>query len=166
MRRVALVLAAVVGAACSPTPPPADTATAGGTTMAQAGSVELTGRVAVVGSAPMNTQVVVQTERGSFAVEGPLRDEIRALSGARVTVAGLMARDRITPTRYHVVSVDGRPVLFGTVQRAADGTLALRLEDGSVVSLQGATTALRPGQKAWVQGPTAVRVQVFGIVKP
>lgn len=166
MRRAALLLAAVVGAACAPTPPPADTATVGGATMTRSGEAELTGQVAVVGSAPMNTQVVVQTDRGSIRVEGPLRDEIRALSGARVTVHGRMARDQITPTHYRVVSVDGRPVLFGTVTRAADGTLALQLEDGSTVALQGATTPFRPGQKIWVQGPASVRVQVFGIVKP
>lgn len=165
MRRAALALAVLVGAACAPTPPPADTAAMGGTAMMQSGDGEVTGEVAVVGSAPMNVQVVVQTGRASVRVEGPLRDEIRALSGARVSVQGRMGRDQITATRYRVISVDGRPVLFGTVERAGDG-LALRLDDGSVVALQGATTAFRPGQKVWVQGPTSVRVQVFGIAKP
>lgn len=166
MRRVILVLAATAGAACAPAPPPADSASAGATSMTQTGSGEVTGEVAVVGSAPMNVQVVVRSAGSSVRVEGALRDEIGRLSGAQVAVSGRMGRGTIEASRYRVISVDGRPVLFGTVERAADGSLALRLDDGGTVSLRGATTAFRPGQRIWVQGPTSVQVQVFGIARP
>ncbi|HEX8674720.1 MAG TPA: hypothetical protein VF710_22670 [Longimicrobium sp.] len=154
-----LVLMAVVLAACTrpASVPPAD----GG-----AQEERVVGVPASVGSAPMNVRTVVAAEGGgSVYVTGPLAAEIRALSGARVEVRGRRAADRaLVASDYDVLSVNGRPVFMGTVQRATDGTLQLRTRNG-IVRLQDAPAAFRPGMKVWVQGPGSVTVQTYGVIQ-
>ena len=156
MRRVLLTLALAALAGC--TTPPA----AGG------GAPErLAGRLAVVGSAPMNVQVSLQTADGrSVYLTGPLAAELRALSGAEVEVEGRMEGGAFAARGYRIRSVDGRPALVGTVEAAPGGGLQLRLEDGSAVRLGGGADRLRAGQKVWVQGPTQVQVQTYGVIVP
>ena len=154
-----LVLIAVVLAGCTrpASVPPADGA---------AQEERVIGVPASVGSAPMNVRTVIAAEGGgSVSVTGPLAAEIRALSGARVEVRGRRAADRtLVASDYDVLSVNGRPVLMGIVERATDGTLQLRTRTG-VVRLQGAPAAFRPGMKVWVQGPGSVTVQTYGVIR-
>ena len=123
----------------------------------------------VVGSAPMNVQLVLQDERGrSTQITGPLAAEIQRLDGARVQVWGQMVGQAFQPSGYQVLSVDGRPVEMGIVERAPDGGVQLRRADGQIVRLAGAASQLRVGQKVWIQGPTttAVQVQTYGVISP
>ncbi len=132
-----------------------------------AGENRVLGRVAVVGSAPMNVSVVVQDASGrDTRIDGPLAGEIRQLAGAQVEVRGRLANRAIQATDYEIRAVNGAPVEMGVVQRAADGSLQLRKADGRTVSLMGATSQFRVGQKVWVQGPAAVRVQSYGVITP
>lgn len=153
--RAALLLAAVLLTACVP---PAN----------GPGGVEtLRGRTAVVGSAPMNVRTALQAADGrSLTLTGPLSAELGRLSGAEVEVEGRVAGGEMEATAYRLISVDGRPALVGTVEPAPGGGLQLRLEDGSAVRLGAGAEALRAGQRVWVQGPTQVQVQTFGVIAP
>ena len=163
-----LLAAAAVAALAAACTPAARSAEAGQGAPPQAGDTVVVGEVAVVGSAPMNTHVVVTPEgRRSVRVEGPLARELASLSNTRVSVRGQMRGGGMLATSYELLSVNGAPALFGTVERAPGGGMHLRLADGSRVALLGpGTTNLRPGQKAWVQGPASVQVQVYGVVTP
>ncbi|HYR10652.1 MAG TPA: hypothetical protein VEQ60_22940 [Longimicrobium sp.] len=155
MIRAALALA--VGALAACTPPAA----------ARGGPERLAGRVAVLGSAPVNVRLALQTADGrSVYVTGPVLAELRALAGAEVEVEGRMEGGAFRASGYHIRSVDGRPVLEGTVEAAQGGGLQLRLRDGSAVRLGGGADRLRAGQKVWVQGPTQVQVQTYGVIVP
>ncbi|WP_420126619.1 hypothetical protein [Longimicrobium sp.] len=154
MIRAALALAAAL-AACAPA------ATRGG------GPERLAGHVAVVGSAPMNVRLALRTADGrSVYVTGPVSAELRALAGAEVEVEGRMERGAFAASGYRIRSVDGRPVLSGTVEAAPGGGVQLRLPDGSAVRLGAGAEQLRAGQKVWVQGPTQVQVQTYGVIVP
>jgi hypothetical protein len=153
-----LLLMALTLAACtrpSSVPPPG------------AQEVRVVGVPAAVGSAPMNVRVFLRPEKGEGVyVTGPLSGEIRSLSGAQVEVRGRRGPDRtLEASDYDVLSVNGRPVTMGVVERATDGALHLRTRDGGMVRLQAAPAAFRPGMKVWVQGPGAVTVQSYGIVR-
>lgn len=160
--RALLPLALAVLAGC---PPPAPRAQE---------PERLAGRVAVVGSAPMNVRLSLRTAdgRGVF-LEGPAAAELRALGGVEVEVEGRMEGGVFQARGYRVVSVDGRPVLVGVVEAAPGGGLQLRLADGAAVRLAGGADRLRAGQKVWVQGPEQaqgsvrqVQVQTFGVIVP
>ena len=127
----------------------------------------LAGRVAVVGSAPANVRITLQTADGrTVYVGGPAAAELRALAGTEVEVDGRMEGGAFQAAGYRLISVDGRPALVGTVEAAPGGGLRLRLEDGSAVRRGGAADRLRAGQKVWVQGPTPGQVQTFGVIVP
>jgi hypothetical protein len=169
MRRAILFFSFVM-AACTPQNGEANSSPTPGAMAAD--TVVMRGTVAVVGSAPVNTAVVVRGANGeSSRIDGPLASEVGRLSGAEVEIVGVRQPDpmyghSIHATHYQVRSVDGRPVVMGVVERGADGQLQLRAEDGSVLRLAGGTTELRPGQKVWVQGPATVQVQSFGVIRP
>lgn len=157
MIRAAVVLAmAALAGGC--TPPAA----------ARGGEPEwLAGRLAVVGSAPVNVRLSLQMADGrSVYVTGPAAAELRTLAGAEVEVEGRMEGGAFEARGYRIRAVDGRPVLSGTVEAAPGGGLQLRLEDGSAVRLGGGADRLRAGQKVWVQGPTQVQVQTYGVIVP
>lgn len=157
MRAVLAVLVAL--AACTPAP---------GAAPAPDGTVVRSGTVRVVGSAPVNVNVVLQEEGGSTYLTGPLAGELRNAAGARVEITGRMEGRYLAATDYRVVSVDGNPVWMGIVERTASGATVLRTANGEAVPLVGAADRLRPGQKVWVQGPTetAIRVQTYGVLRP
>ncbi len=158
--RCCLVLLAATLMACTPPASNSSPQRAGG-------PPSVAGTVRVVGSAPMNVQVVVEDSVGrSTTVAGPLVAEIQRLSGAQVELRGRMDRGVLTATSYEIRAVNGAPVEMGVVQRATDGSLLLRKADGRTVSLMGATSQFRVGQKVWVQGPAAVRVQSYGVITP
>lgn len=163
--RALALLAAVAVVACAPRNDEVPAPGSGGGAAVQEDS-RVVGQVSVVGSAPMNVRVVVRPDGGGppVAVTGPLAEEVRRLGGARVEVRGRRSGAEIEASDYDVVSVDGRPVVQGVVERAPDGTLQLRRRDGATVRLQGGTDPLRPGQKVWIQGPTTISVQTYGVI--
>lgn len=161
-----VILTWIALAACTPpgAQPPAsvpDTQTVGETV--------LIGVPRVVGSAPVNTRLVLSREGGQQTeIVGPLAAEIRQLDGAQLEVSGRLVRQQLQVSGYRIRAVDGRPVEMGVVEAAPGGGLQLRKADGTVVRLAGGAAGLRAGQKVWVQGPTAVTVQVqtFGVIAP
>ncbi len=124
------------------------------------------GTVRVVGSAPLPQVVVNEPGGRSVRVTGPLAAEVRRLGGAEVEVWGRASGGAIEAAGYDVRSVEGRPVVAGTVERAPDGGLQLRRRDGGTVRLSGTVAELRPGQKVWVQGASTVQVATWGVISP
>lgn len=124
------------------------------------------GTVRVVGSSPVNVSVRIQGDGTSAEVRGPLTPEIRRLAGAEVEAWGMREGDLLHVERYRIRAVDGSPVRVGVVEAAPGGGLRLRTDEGELIALGGGIGSLRPGQKAWVQGVTAVRVQTYGVISP
>lgn len=151
--------------ACAPQPngtpndaPPASAAAAADTTVV--------GTVRVVGSMPVSTQVVVHPEGGqSTAISGALAREIGELSGAVVLVRGRPDGRGLEATDYEIRSVDGRPVVMGTVERIDDGVAHLRTRSGEIVHVNASGMPFRVGQKIWVQGQQTLRVQSYGVIR-
>jgi hypothetical protein len=157
-----LILLIVATAGCvSPSPAPVRSASGG----AAAGD-SLLGTLRVVGSAPMNVRLTLQTATGSTTVSGPLGDELRRLAGAEVVLRGRSNGTDFVATDYRIRSVDGRPVTMGTVLSASGPYLQLRTAEGEIVYLVSPPPQIQPGQKVWVQGPRGVIVQSYGTVKP
>lgn len=168
MRRMAGI-AAFAGLVTACAAPGASTqgAAAGGADRAE-------GIVRVVGSAPLDVHVIVQPDGAeAVRVTGPLRDEIRRLSGARVVVHGDLERSeapiasrQLEATDYQIVSINGQPVVLGTVQGRTGGWTVLRTRDGETVYLSGVPESVRTGQTIWVQGQHSLIVQSFGVLDP
>lgn len=170
MRTTTILLAAVLMSAC--TPQNGETVNSSPSPQQTADTTAMRGTVAVVGTAPVGSAVVVRGANGASArIDGPLAAEIGRLSGAEVEVTGArrsdaMYQNAITATGYTVRAVDGRPVVTGVVEQGSGGQLRLRTEDGRLIQLSGGATHLRAGQKVWVQGPETVQVQTFGVIRP
>jgi hypothetical protein len=110
--------------------------------------------VRVVGSLPVDVRVVVAPATGrTVEVRGPLREEIRRLSGAEVAVYGPRENDIIEATDYQVRSVDGAPVIVGTVEAARDWQRADGRMAGSEVNRDRARMAWRV---TWKDEPAVV----------
>lgn len=170
--RALLLLIAAALAACAPpaeVPPDSTPAPARETTAAE----RLVGTVRVVGSAPINVQVVLQPENGrSVRLTGPLQAELRELSGAEVAVTGAvgpapdpMVDRQIEVGDYEVLAVNGEPVVMGVVERRTSSWTILRTPAGEMVYLASAPEEMQVGQKVWVQGPRARIVQSYGVVR-
>jgi hypothetical protein len=134
----------------------------------------VTGIVRIVGSAPINVQVVLQPESGrAIRIAGPLAAEIEKLSGAHIAVRGTMeaAPDpmvsrQVQVRSYEILSVDGQPVTMGTVEGHVNNWTLLRTAEGELVYLAGPPDRFRTGQKVWIQGPAARIVQTYGVITP
>lgn len=138
---------------------------------ARGGGDVMTGRVGLAGSAPVDVRVALHPAQGPGVwIDGPLRAEIGRLTGAQVEVRGRLDAGTLTAHGYRIVSVDGRPVLMGTVEAAEGGGLRLRTDEGRTVRLGSPPPEIRAGQKVWVQGPgdpaVQVQVQTFGVIVP
>ena len=169
LNRLPILIAVATAAACGrPAAEPPDTVPGGAP---DAGAFE--GVVRVVGSAPVDVHVVVRAEDGSdVRVVGPLRDEIRRLSGAVVRVDGAVegsgvpvAAREVRATDYEIVSVNGEPVIQGVIEGKTGGWTVLRTRSGERVYLGSAPESMRTGQTVWVQGPRSVVVQSFGVIR-
>lgn len=133
---------------------------------------EVRGVVRVAGSPPMDVHVIVTTPGGeSVEISGPLREELRRLSGAEVSVRGdpeapdsPTASGQLRARDYDVVAIDGEPVLSGTIERIQSGWTILRTSDGARVYLASAPPEFELGQRVWVQGPAARIVQSYGVL--
>lgn len=169
-RRLPVLLALALAACTAQAPEPPDSAPAPPVGAAD----RLVGTVHVVGSAPVNVKVVLRPgEGGDVQLVGPLSEELRRLAGAEVAVRGPLgsapdplADRQVRVDDYEILSVDGEPVLSGTVEGRSGDWLLLRTPQGELVYLGGATSQLSPGQKVWVKGPRSVIVQTYGVVRP
>ena len=156
-----LVLLIVASAGCvAPAPAPR------AATSSEQARDSLAGTLRVVGSAPVNVRLVIQTEAGTTTVGGPVAEELRRLGGAEVTLTGRSEGSAFVATGYRIRSIDGRAATLGTVEGAEGPYLRLRTTEGEIVYLVSAPEQLEPGQKVWVQGPRGVIVQSFGTVRP
>lgn len=174
------VLAMVVLAACAHNPEPragSESASAGIRDSASDASVsltELTGRL-MNGGTDRFTITTLQTSDGRAArLTGDLRDELRTLGGAEVTVRGVMdssgASGSLDVREYEVLDIDGRRPHVGVVL-ARDGELWLAAAD--TLRLIPALDALRErtGAKIWVVGASdsaakELRVESYGVIAP
>lgn len=168
-RTVATLVVLLLG--CAPRAEPGDSVPT--PALGTVEGAETVGVVRVVGSAPMNVQLVLQPDTGrAIGITGPLRGEIERLAGIRIAVVGEIAAsadplvDRaIDVTRYTIVSVDGRPVVTGEIVAIDAGTARLRTESGEQIELRGVPESFRVGQKVWVQGPQSLTVQSYGLIR-
>lgn len=125
------------------------------------------GEVRVVGSMPVDVRTVIAPADGrAVEVRGPLRDEIRRLSGAEVAAFGSRAGETIDVRDYRILAVDGAGVFTGVVEESSSGDLILRTDGGETLRIEGAGGQVRVGQKVWLQGPATVRVQSYGVIRP
>lgn len=145
----------------------------GGTGTAGGPMDRVEGVVRVVGSAPVDVHVVIETPDGSLVrVTGPLREEISRLSGALVRLVGRedpsevpVTRRQVRAAEYEIVSINGEPVLEGTVEGKSAGWTILRTREGEQVYLASAPDEIKTGQRVWVQGPRSVIVQSYGVMR-
>lgn len=168
MKVLSTLLVFVLAAACSPRAEPADSIPR------PPGDLEtVSGVVRVVGSAPANTQVVLETsEGGQTRLVGALRDEMAQLAGIEVSVSGHAAAspDPLVDTEIEVVSyeigmVNGRGVTLGEIVQVENRDAQLRTPEGDIIFLTGIPNEFRVGQKVWVQGPSTLVVQSFGVLR-
>lgn len=167
-----LLVTLLLAAACGRpgVEPPDTTPRAAG---AAADLEQVQGVVRVVGSAPVDVHVVVRAQDGDdVRVVGPLRDEIRQLTGAVVRVEGPLegsgvpvAARQVRASDYEIVSINGEPVIQGVVEGKTGGWTVLRTRSGERVYLGSAPESIRTGQKVWVQGPRSVVVQSYGVIR-
>lgn len=132
--------------------------------------IALTGTVHVVGSAPYEKVMIVPVDARLAGVEatGAWRDEIRAASGARVTVEGpIVGPGQMRVARYTIVSVNGIPALVGVLESRGDG-LYLNVEgERRRVKLQPVPEGWRgrAGAKVWVVLDEDGSVKAYGILR-
>ena len=132
------------------------------------------GTISIVGSAPMNVQVVLRDVDGRVVrLVGPLEPEVRRLAGAEVAVFGPVSStpdpivgQQIRVTDFEVLSVDGEPALMGEIVSMDGERAQMRMRDGETVTLIGAPSEFRVGQKVWIQGPRSFAVQSYGVIRP
>ena len=158
---LALALAGCGGGAASggmmPTPPPADP----GSPVTHEGTVIVSGVEGLV-------DLRLDTDAGQIGLVGGWVDEIKNLSGARVSVRG-DGRDEAFEVRgYTVVEVNGERPWVGVVLSYAGG---FRLDGPDPVGLTGESARLQElvGSKIWVTGPRSgdgVQVVSFGVIRP
>jgi hypothetical protein len=170
MTRPLCMIGLLLLGACVPRSEPADTLNAVGGQGAEA----LVGTVRIVGSAPMNVQVVLEPDGGrGVRLVGPLASELQRLAGARVAVRGAIAPSpdpivdrQIEASGYEILSVNDRPVVMGEIVGVSGEWVRLRTAEGEEVFLSGAPSDFRVGQKVWVQGPRSMAVQSYGTIRP
>lgn len=168
MKRFTPILLAVLLTACSPRPEPVDSIAA-----VPGDSESVPGVIRVVGSAPVNVQVMLDPGTGrQIRLTGALRDELARLAGISVTVTGRsapssdpMAEREIDVASYEIGLVDGRSVVVGEIIEISGREAQLRTSSGDILFLTGIPNEFRVGQKVWVQGPSTLVVQSFGVLR-
>jgi hypothetical protein len=164
------ILTLLLLTSCVAAEPPADSVATSPVPAAEG----VLGTVRIVGSAPMNVQLILQPENGrGIRVMGPLQAEIERLAGIRVRLEGVispapdpMVDRQIEATDYEIISVDGQPVVMGEIVAIHGSSGTLQTADGEEVQLTAIPAEFRVGQKVWVQGPGSIVVQSYGTIKP
>ena len=186
--RTALVLGAIVAAACGgrtdssdETPPGDQPAADTGTVGAQESGADtpdaavdlerLTGQVLVTGTAQIEFVTLQIDGGGAVNLSGVLLPELRRLTGARVSLQG--SRTAATPlegfeaTAYEVTSIDGQRPSVGILQERDGG---FTIAGAETVRLTGVPDALRRQveAKVWVVGrqtDSGLQVQSYGVIR-
>ncbi len=140
------------------------------------GDTSAQGTVRILGADPF-AQPVIQTGSDatqSVGVQGPLRPEITALSGAEVRVWGKPVANRpptppraIEVTRYRVVSVGGEPAYAGVLEMRGEQTW-LRGERAVRLTSVPRDLTERMGATIWVTGVLTgdtLRVRSHGVIR-
>ncbi|HEU4585435.1 MAG TPA: hypothetical protein VFR95_06775 [Gemmatimonadaceae bacterium] len=178
-RRALLALAVMTvaaTAACARNPEPrADSESAAGADSGASSSLtEVKGRVMNGGTDRSPITSLVSDDGSATRLGGALLDELRALSGAELSVRGVMssggAGRSLDVTEYEVLAIDGQRPHVG-ILLARDGELWLASSD--TLRLVPALDALRErvGAKVWVVGTRdaaagELRVQSYGVIAP
>jgi hypothetical protein len=145
-----------------------------GSSPAEVALDSIAGVVRIVGSAPVNVQVVVQPAAGTAVrVTGRSAAEIARLAGAEVLLRGTIEASpdplvdrQIVVSDYRIVSVNGQPVLAGVIIGLDGNTGLLRTDGGIDVTLMGVPPGFVVGQKVWVQGVHSLAIQSYGVIGP
>src|SRR5690606_4899817 len=122
---------------------------------------------------PVNVQVMLDPgDARQIRLVGTLREELQRLAGMNVTVSGRaapstdpMADRQIEVATYEIGMVQGRSVVVGEVIQISDSGAQLRTSSGDILFLTGIPNEFRVGQKVWVQGPSTLVVQSFGVLR-
>jgi hypothetical protein len=139
-----------------------------------AGGDRIVGTVRIVGSAPLNVQVVLQPEAGrAVRLVGPLVPELERLAGLEIAVSGRLERSvepgtdrQLQASGYEILRVNDEPVVWGEIISLSGGWARLRTDSGEELMLSGAPASFRVGHRVWVQGPRTIAVQTFGTIRP
>lgn len=124
----------------------------------------LIGRVAIVGSTPMEQVVIRREAGGSVEVRGPLREELRHLSGARVEARGHPEARGFTVTGYDILEIAGGTPAVGWV-RLIDGGVALETGWGELRLYDPPAELRRAGAKVWVNVGPRGDVRAYGVIR-
>ncbi len=134
---------------------------------------ELRGRVSNGGTDRFPITSILSDDGSATRLGGALLDELRALSGAELSVRGVLssggAERSLDVREYEVLAIDGQRPRVGIVL-ARDGELWLASSD--TLRLVPALDALRQhaGAKVWVVGTSdaagMLRIQSYGVIAP
>ncbi len=152
-------------AACAPRPPGA----IGG---ANANLVRYTGLVLVSGTEGSAITSLYVEGRSPIGLLGSLSAELRALSGARVTVEGASTSGgpgaAVDVSSYEVVEVNGQKPYVGTLVRSGAGYALQQVSTVLPLEQLPAGLAEQIGAKIWVTGVLSgerLQIQSFGIIR-
>ena len=151
-----LVLAALVGAACSDDPTANSRTSNGGNpppAPAPANSA-LSGRILVSGIGADRIVELRDDHSDVFRLLGNETIALANVDGGDVVVWGTWdANPGFVVSEFTITGMHGRPALDGVLQASADG-YALRLNDGSIREVAGVTSewAVYVGARVWVIG--------------
>ena len=130
-----------------------------------------TGRVVAPATATATPPELYLESGQTVSLVGAMTEEIRRLSGARITVLGIPRPAAALDARtYAVLEVNGERPQVGVVTRRESG-YALFLESGIVDIEAGSGAPLESmlGAKIWTLGPMAgekLRIQSYGMIRP
>jgi hypothetical protein len=136
-------------------------------------TVRYTGQILVTGTEGTVRPSLHVDGRPAVALLGTLSDELRNLSGARVSVEGTPAPsglgEAINVVSYEVVEVNGQKPYVGTLVRSGNDYSVQQA--GTSIRLERLPAGLidRTGAKVWVTGVLAagrLQVQSYGIIRP
>ena len=188
--QAALVIGALVAAACGGGGDVADEAPSGDEPQPQAetdaavsqGSDEdaadpvdlerLTGLVMVTGTAQVESVTLQIDGGGSVNLSGVLRPELQRLSGAMVSVqgsrTGVSPREGFEVAEYEVTSIDGQQPSVGILEERDGGFTITGAETVPLTTPVPDALGRQVGAKVWVVGRqtgSGLQVQSYGVIR-
>lgn len=133
-------------------------------------TIDVVGIVAVVGNTPFE-RVVIRPEDSSaqgVEVRGEYKEELRAVSGAKVHASGPVSGDSVmNVASYEILEIAGHRPVVGILEVEHD-RVAVRSRDGNIRTfINGVPEQLRrqAGAKVWVILDEGRGVQAYGIIR-